>query len=60
MNKEARVEQMTTVFAQALRSLELGIVDDIVLVPFNSSEKVEVVRTMADGTQYSTIVNAPF
>jgi hypothetical protein len=60
MNKEARVEQMTTVFVQALKSLELGIVDDIVLVPFNSNEKVEVVRTMADGTQYSTVVNAPF
>ena len=60
MNKEQRVEQMTAVFAQALKNLELGIVDDLVLVPFHSNERVEVVRTMFDGTQYSTVVNAPF
>lgn len=60
MNKEQRVEQMTTVFVSALKSLEQGVIDDIVMIPFHSSEKVEVVRTMPDGTQYSTVVNAPF
>jgi hypothetical protein len=59
MNKQDRVEQMTTVFASALKSLEQGVVDDLVLIPFHSSERVEVVRTTADGTQYSTVVNAP-
>lgn len=58
--KKDRVEQMTTVFATALKSLEQGVIDDCVLVPFHSSERVEVIRTMPDGTQYSTVVNAPF
>jgi phosphoserine phosphatase len=59
MNKEARVEQMTTVFVSALKGLEQGVVDDIVLIPFHSSERVEVVRTMSDGNKTITIVNAP-
>ena len=59
MNKETRVEQMTTVFASALKGLEQGLVDDLVLVPFHSSEKVEVIRTMPDGNKTITIVNAP-
>jgi hypothetical protein len=59
MNKEQRVEQMTTVFASALKGLEQGLVDDLVLVPFHSSEKVEVIRTMPDGNKTITIVNAP-
>jgi hypothetical protein len=59
MNKEARVEQMTSVFANALKGLEQGVVDDLVLIPFHSSEKVEVIRTMSDGNKTITIVNAP-
>jgi hypothetical protein len=59
MNKEARVEQMTSVFASALKGLEQGVVDDLVLIPFHSSEKVEVIRTMSDGNKTITIVNAP-
>jgi hypothetical protein len=60
MNKEQRAEQMTMAFASALKSLELGIVDDIVLVPFSSNEKVEVIRTMSDGNIITTVINAPF
>jgi hypothetical protein len=59
MNKQDRVEQMTSVFASALKGLEQGVVDDIVLIPFHSSERVEVVRTMSDGNKTITIVNAP-
>ena len=59
MNKETRVEQMTAVFASALKGLEQDLVDDLVLVPFHSSEKVEVIRTMSDGNKTITIVNAP-
>lgn len=59
MNKLERVEQMTRVFVKAVKSLEQGTVDDLVLIPFHSSERVEVIRTMPDGTEYSTIVNAP-
>lgn len=59
MNKETRVEQMTSVFASAIKGLEQGLVDDLVLVPFHSSEKVEVIRTMPDGNKTITIVNAP-
>lgn len=60
MNKQDRVEQMTTVFARAVKSLQEDTVDDLVLIPFHSSERVEVVRTMPDGNKTITIVNAPF
>jgi hypothetical protein len=60
MNKQDRVEQMTTVFARAVKSLQEDTVDDLVLIPFHSSERVEVVRTMSDGNKTITIVNAPF
>lgn len=60
MNKEQRVEQMTTVFAQALKSLEQGKVDDLALVPFSAGERVEIVFTKRNGEKNITIINAPF
>lgn len=60
MIKEQRVEQLTLVFAKALKSLEEGKIDDCMLVPFHSSERVEVIVTTSSGEKTKTIVNAPF
>ena len=60
MTKEQRAEQLTILFAQALKGLEQGAIEDCVLIPFASDERVEVIRKKADGSQYTQTVNAPF
>ena len=60
LKAEQRAKQITEVYLKAVKGLEQGTIDDLVLVPFHSTEKVEIVRTTPDGTIIKTIVNAPF
>lgn len=60
MSKEDTVKQLAMVFAKAVKGLEDGIYDNAVMIPFSSTERIEVITTTPDGVKYTTIVNAPF
>jgi hypothetical protein len=60
MNKEQRALQLTQAYITAVKRLEAGINQDLVLIPFSQDEKVEVHTTSSDGVKTITIVNAPF
>jgi len=60
MDKEQRALQLTRAYITAVKRLEQGVNQDLVLVPFSHDEKVEIHTTSPDGVKTITIVNAPF
>ena len=59
MDKELRALQLTKAYITAVKRLESGVDQDLVLIPFSQNEKVEVHTTSSDGVKTITIVNAP-
>jgi hypothetical protein len=59
MDKERRALQLTKAYITAVKRLEEGADQDLVLIPFSQDEKVEVHTTSSDGVKTITIVNAP-
>jgi hypothetical protein len=59
MDKERRALQLTKVYITAVKRLEEGVDQDLVLIPFSQDQKVEVHTIDADGVKTITIVNAP-
>jgi hypothetical protein len=59
MDKERRALQLTKAYITAVKRLEEGVDQDLVLIPFSQDEKVEVHTTSSDGVKTITIVNAP-
>jgi hypothetical protein len=60
MDKDQRALQLTQAYISAVKRLESGIDQDLVLIPFSHDQKVEVHSTSQDGIKTITIVNAPF
>jgi len=59
MDKELRALQLTKAYITAVKRLESGVDQDLVLIPFSQDERVEVHTTSSDGVKTITIVNAP-
>jgi hypothetical protein len=59
MDKELRALQLTKAYITAVKRLESGVDQDLVLIPFSQDERVEVQTTSSDGVKTITIVNAP-
>jgi hypothetical protein len=59
IDKERRALQLTKAYITAVKRLEEGVDQDLVLIPFSQDEKVEVHTTSSDGVKTITIVNAP-
>ena len=59
MDKELRALQLTKAYLTAVKRLESGVDQDLVLIPFSQDERVEVQTTSSDGVKTITIVNAP-
>ena len=59
MDKERRALQLTKAYITAVKRLEEGVDQDLVLIPFSQDERVEVHTTSSDGVKTITIVNAP-
>jgi hypothetical protein len=59
MDKERRALQLTKAYITAVKRLEAGVDQDLVLIPFSQDERVEVHTTSSDGVKTITIVNAP-
>jgi hypothetical protein len=60
MDREHRALQLTQAYISAVKRLEQGVDQDLVLIPFSQDQKVEVHTTSQDGVKTITVVNAPF
>ena len=59
MDKERRALQLTKAYLTAVKRLEQGVDQDLVLIPFSQDDRVEVHTIDANGVKTITIVNAP-